>query len=732
MDDTPLYTSAVSTDERPPVSGCIKFRKWCFNNGLVYKRNQGKQLVPTTFKKILTKEIENLVKPFEISHLLLNGGCLSVPSDREEEFLKEYIKTIIEDQPNDRLYICEQKTSPVFVMMSEFDLKLAVLPTHEQLMALIKSIQTGINNTLSICKGSSSLSSTVLVYVVDAKKAKSTKINKESTESEICYQAGIHCVWPMLHVGKETAWMLRASVLDQLIKDTSEGNILNPLDGWNETYDHRVFEANGLRMMGSRKAEVCPICKGKPLETFRFSDSKSGGSSSSKITSYFTKGFSSDEATGNSVQICQACQGMGKLDCARPYSYFGAFDALGALDKEIHLRLKSDPIALIKASTIRVTDHNRNIVGELQLSEVLPSEEYAKLQSSVKRYEKEHLYKSKPQKTKGNDSVTNEGEVKTTKFTSEKSEMTNIECNTKLFNLVADYLREECCHDGTPPELRTLKYCISQNNKFLYYATTTCKWCPNKKEEHAHSTNYFIFTVSGCWRKCFSPKRPDQAEIACKIWKLKCPELPLHIRTLLFNTEFRDFEISNGNGNEITDRGKEDDNPLIATLFGDSPKTISKTASPSSRSSNQSGKQEKTISSDYDTRSEWGFTTRTEDNSFSLPSPPPVSQTPQPALSASTSSWRKVLFPESLKKSSSFGGLDPSLSNKSETFANESSNTCGGLTQDFATLNLATLFEVLDYTGGIHIQETEFSQKSTYGGKNGHWKKEPPNKKRKS
>ncbi len=753
----PIYHPKVSDEDHPPVSGSVKFRKWCFNAGLVYKKH--KDNAPTTFHKILSKDIESLIKPQEITHLLLNGGCLSVPSDREESFLTEYIKTVIEDNPNNRLYICEQKTTPLFVMMSEFDLKLPNLPSHEQLMAIISSIQKGMLKTLSICKGYDTdgfPKPNMLVYVVDAKKSKFTNKSTETKngeasnkkENDVCYQSGIHCVWPMLHVKTETAWILRASILEQLLQDTKDGKIVDPLEGWVETYDYRVFESNGLRMMGSRKAEVCPICNGKPLESFRFSDKKS------KITAYMTSSFSAEEAGGNSVNICQKCQGMGKLDCARPYSYFGAFDGNGELEKELHLKFKQDSIALIKASTIRVSDHNRNLVGELDLSNVLPSKEFERLRYSVENYRKEQLYQTKKQKSvkdgpldssviKGSEkdgrsllftsTFDDSGNFDSRRF-SAKVELTTIECNTKLYNLVADYLRESCKHGGPEPELRSLKYGVSQSNKCLYYATTNCKWCPNKNDEHAHSTNYFIFTTDGCIRKCFSPKRPVGAPLACKVWKEKCQKLPMRLHTLLFNADFRNFEEEK--------RENDSSSPLLWQLFG-VPSGVTKNEENSLSQNTSKNRSSPAIPRQITPAirtSEENNTLFSETTSSNNTTKTPPIIAPTPVLPASnaplstSSSWLRALFPNGVSQSPTLGGgtTDSSgSSNKLEVIAPETSNTTTGLTQDFANFNLNTLFEVLDYTGGVHVRETEFTKASTYGSKNGKWKKKPPKKKQK-
>ncbi len=55
------------------------------------------------------------------SHLLLDGGIIACPPDRQVEFNRKYAEGL---RNKVEMFCVEMKTSPVIYMMSEFDLKI--------------------------------------------------------------------------------------------------------------------------------------------------------------------------------------------------------------------------------------------------------------------------------------------------------------------------------------------------------------------------------------------------------------------------------------------------------------------------------------------------------------------------------------------------------------------------------------------------------------------------------
>ena len=74
------------------------------------------------------------------THLLLDGGILSVPPNKEQEFLNVYARSLVNDLD---LYVVEMKSTPCFFFMSEFDIKMADRVISEQeLHIFVRTVQS--------------------------------------------------------------------------------------------------------------------------------------------------------------------------------------------------------------------------------------------------------------------------------------------------------------------------------------------------------------------------------------------------------------------------------------------------------------------------------------------------------------------------------------------------------------------------------------------------------------
>jgi hypothetical protein len=81
------------------------------------------------------------------------------------------------------------------------------------------------------------------------------------------------------------------------------------MEPWYDGYDPCVLLENGLRMIGSKKAEPCPTCRGECVY-------KRG----KKTTSAGPNAASADKLTPDDVGgVCETCQSVGRLDKGRPY-----------------------------------------------------------------------------------------------------------------------------------------------------------------------------------------------------------------------------------------------------------------------------------------------------------------------------------------------------------------------------------------------------------------------------
>lgn len=124
----------------------------------------------------------------------------------------------------------------------------------------------------------------------------------------------------------DTAWCVRAWILREL---DSEAGGIPWAEAWSEMYDPCVFRDNGLRMVGSNKAIICPTCNGKSF--------KRGG----------------DEYDG---QVCFGCQNAGRIDQGRPYNLAFVAGPDGNPDNDLTAHYKSlgNVFDLVELCSIRV------------------------------------------------------------------------------------------------------------------------------------------------------------------------------------------------------------------------------------------------------------------------------------------------------------------------------------------------------------------------------------------
>ena len=95
-------------------------------------------------------------------------------------------------------------------------------------------------------------------------------------------KTGIHLLWPGVYVRQDNAHALRSAIVFRLTQRFGQRDGSN---NWMDVVDKCVYDMNGLRMLGSRKAHVCGKC-------------------------HNDKGRNT----------CAECGGEGKIDEGRPYA----------------------------------------------------------------------------------------------------------------------------------------------------------------------------------------------------------------------------------------------------------------------------------------------------------------------------------------------------------------------------------------------------------------------------
>lgn len=189
------------------------FRQWCTSEGLVNSRN--------------------------LSHVLMDGGCLSVPSDKLSSFNDAYVTACT---MGEKVFVVEQKT-PTYNFFCDIDYKDTEPLSVEDIQDICKIICDKVRRYGG---------QRCLISVAEPKKVDAER-----------YKTGVHLNWPGLVVDQDTAVALREHIL--VVLYTAKGGV-----DWNEVIDASVYgdpergsKGSGFRLPWSHKKAKCTDCGGK-------------------------------------------------------------------------------------------------------------------------------------------------------------------------------------------------------------------------------------------------------------------------------------------------------------------------------------------------------------------------------------------------------------------------------------------------------------------------------------
>ena len=176
-----------------------------------------------------------------LSHVLMDGGVLSVPFDRLNEFHEKYITAV---KSGENLFVVEQK-SPTYNFFVDIDYK-------DENSLTLDEIQ-------DICK--------IICDKVKRHGGKECLISVSPPKKVDKYtKTGVHLNWPGFVVDQASALALREHILVAL--STAKGNI-----DWNEIIDSAVYgdlkrktKGSGFRMPWSHKMAKHMVCGGQGCE----------------------------------------------------------------------------------------------------------------------------------------------------------------------------------------------------------------------------------------------------------------------------------------------------------------------------------------------------------------------------------------------------------------------------------------------------------------------------------
>lgn len=425
------------------VGAWTDLRRWIYKEGFAIKKGDGTGKGKET-------------------HLLLNGGRFILPDDRNVEFLNRYARALFEGEWQ---YVVEKKTTPLYYMMCEFDIKLEGREiTREEIEAIITIVQSKVMS--------------VAFPDRDVRVVVCTAPSKPSTldDNTPVVQSGIHTLWRVL-VDGTTSWQLRAWMLRTLESELAgfKEDGVTPkfplLTRWSEAFDSCIFEANGLRMVGARKAIKCPECDGQSYKN-----------------------------DGEWGKVCAGCQNVGRIDLGRPYNLLYVAKADGSVDYEFTETLRRDPMALVQYTSIRAINPNGSRPDK-PWEITFPSTEVKSVVVEDAKRDKGAKRKAKLKKGAEKDPVAMEEAMTAAQKKKEKQgELVDVAPDDPRYAKIAEFLLGEFNGPPIPTNIKTSKA------GDIYIINTECHYCQNKAGMHAHSSVFFIIRPKGCVQRCFSPK----------------------------------------------------------------------------------------------------------------------------------------------------------------------------------------------------------------------------------
>src|SRR6056300_1647392 len=178
-----------------------------------------------------------------LSHVLMDGGCLSVPGDKLSSFNDAYVDAVLRGE---KVFVVEQKT-PTYNFFCDIDYKDSEPLSVEDIQDICKIICDKVRRYGG---------QRCLVSVAEPKKVDDTR-----------YKTGVHLNWPGFVVDQDAAVALREHIL--VVLYTAKAGV-----DWNEVIDNSVYgdpdrgsKGSGFRLPWSHKKAKCVSCNGQGCAT---------------------------------------------------------------------------------------------------------------------------------------------------------------------------------------------------------------------------------------------------------------------------------------------------------------------------------------------------------------------------------------------------------------------------------------------------------------------------------
>lgn len=458
------------------------------------------------------------------THLLLDGGRLSIPDALNNDFLKQYASCV---DAGEWMYVVEKRTE-IFKYFCELDYRTASVPlTNDHVFQIAAFIQHNVVEPLM-----NHLPKDQLKLVVSWAPTVYEKMNKDGTAR--IYKTGIHLNWPHLPVTLETARLMRIRALDMVKKLHCTPDDMRPFplpsESWNDVFDASVYRQCGLRLIYSRKSAKCPSCDGIPFQLKQVLKGRTAGP--------LTK-LQLDPA--DRMWACQLCNGNGKVDLGRPYKVLYCINNDGTPDVDLLMRYTMHTLSAVRDLSIRITDaaccaceiDPRIGTAELErMREVLGRDKFYTsrrpalmvcrpeddtvppecVHPTMMRHQADGAFSALPMERVAMESkqaVIISALVRTSySFAPTVVDIKRIKPPPKLKKVKPTTPPEDDSATHGSDDAATAPASTPDPSRVatFYIADTRDHYCLNKGGLHSHSHVYFIITMEGLYQKCFCRK----------------------------------------------------------------------------------------------------------------------------------------------------------------------------------------------------------------------------------
>lgn len=358
----------------------------------------------------------------KITHLLLDGGKVHISKKNIKNFHDKYE---IDYNVKKYNFISENRT-PEFKLFFDLDFHEKKQLTDEKILDCTKTIQNVIKDYYP------DIDTSVVICMCDS---------KNKTVNKIVYvKTGVHLIFPFIYTNVKYAMKLRKGILQKLESRYGKRHSDDP---WYKVVDDTVFKTNGLRMIGSSKLYICPVCKGNKKGDF-----------------------------------CNECNGFGKIDEERIY-----------LPK------------FYKDSNFEDICRDINFREYLDICSIRTNEDLIKMQTPewVDEFFFTGIDPKKKKQTQNINSINVSDEdtesMKTHKILSEME-------NKTIISDIQRTIRKEMPSIYKDLIVTNIYKCNENTNNY-YLIRTNHTYCMNKVGYHTTNTIYFVINKHGIYVKCF-------------------------------------------------------------------------------------------------------------------------------------------------------------------------------------------------------------------------------------